>query len=339
MDRQRISTLLKASAAIPSRIPGWIRIVSGLLSLVAVLWFFSRRAGQTLDMVRQAWQPVSWLFLALAFLLLLVCMFIMALLWYGILRILGGRLPVPIAVRFYGLTLLPRYVPGMVWGYAGRALLCEREGISRKVAAASVVIEMALIVGSGFAIAILKYVSFHWLALVLLPAPILFVGLLVARARHETQVTGRLEQAARWYGCGVAYLGFWLLYGASTWLVALSVVPEIALRNVPEFIAVSAISWLAGFLAILVPSGLGVREAVFAVTIMPLAGSGAAVLIPLLARLIGMLAELAFFVLCLLFFRHRQDLAGEDSVGMGRDEGQRNPSGASPSPDPAGKRQ
>ena len=339
MDRQRISDLLKAAAAIPSRIPGWIRIVSGLLIFVAVLWFFARRAGQTLDMVRQTWQPVSWLFLVLAFLLWLLCLLIMALLWHGILRILGGRLAVPVAIGFYGLTLLPRYVPGMVWGYAGRSLLCERKGIPRKVAVASVVIEMALIVGCGFAIAVLKYLSFYWLALVLLPAPILLVGYLVARARHETQVTGRLERVALWYGCGIAYMAFWLLYGISTWLVAVSVVPEIALRNIPEFIAVSAISWLAGFLAILVPSGLGVREAVFAVTITPLVGSGGAVLIPLLARLIGMLAELAFFVPSLLLFRHRQDLTGEDSAHTGPDEGQRNPSAARPRPDPGPKRQ
>lgn len=318
MDRQRISNLLKASATVPSRIPGWIRAALGILIFAIVLWFFARRAGHTLDMVRQAWQPASWLFLVLAFLVLLVCLFIMALLWYGILRILGGRLPAPLALRFYGLTLLPRYVPGMVWSYAGRSLLCEREGIPRRVAAASVVTEVVLIVGSGFVIALLKYLSLSWLALVLLPALILLVGLVIARARHGVQLARQLERIATWYGYGVAYLGFWLLYGASTWLIALSVAPEIALQNASELIAVTAISWLAGFLAILVPSGLGVREAMFAVTLLPLVGSAGAVLIPLLARLTGMLAELVFFVLCLLFFRQRRDLDGQDTPHTGR---------------------
>lgn len=299
---RRIGTFL-TSVAKHARVPGWARTVMGAVVLVVILGFFACRAGQTLDMVRQAWQPVSWLYLALSFALLIIGLFVMALMWYGLLRTMGGRLPLLMALRFYGLTLLPRYVPGMVWGYAGRTLLCEQEGVPRKVAAGSAVVEVGLITGSGVIVAAAKYLAFGWIVLLGLPGVILLLGLLLAWSMHRRQWIARLTRVATWYGWALAYVGFWLLYGASSWFVVLSVVPGIGLSCAPDVIVSATMAWLAGFLVILVPSGLGVREGVFALTLTPIVGPAAGVFVPLIARLIGMSAEAAFFFLCVLLLR------------------------------------
>ena len=284
--------------------PGWVRTVLGVLILVTILGFFAGRAGQTLDTVRQAWQPVSWLYLALSFVTLLICLLILALAWYGLLRTLGGRLPLPVALRFYGLTLLPRYVPGMVWGYAGRTLLCEREGVPRKVAAGSAVVEVGLIVGTGVIVAATNYLSHGWIVLLTsLPGLILLFGFLLAWATHQRRWATRLTRAATWYGWGLVYIGFWLLYGASSWLVVLSVAPGIRLSSAPDVVVSATVAWLAGFLVVLVPGGLGVREGVFVLTLTPIIGPAGGTFVPLIARLIGMASEAVFSVLCVLLLR------------------------------------
>ncbi len=301
---QRVQGLLKSLAVL--RVPGWIRTIIGVLILAVVVCFFARRAGQTMDMVREAWQPVSWLYLISSYLLLLVCFFMMALMWYGVLRTMGGRLSLSAALRFYGITLLPRYIPGMIWGYAGRTVLCEKEGVARTIAAGSAVAEIALIVATGLSIALMKPFGPSWLGVVIMPPLILLLGSLATRLQSWRHGTSLVRQAAKWYGLALAYLAFWSLYGSSSWLVAMSVAPEAARSHPLEIILSSVIAWLAGFLAVFVPSGLGVREGVFSLTLTPIMGPAAGMFIPLLARLIGMLAEVTFFLICLLLFRNHR---------------------------------
>jgi uncharacterized membrane protein YbhN (UPF0104 family) len=280
-----------------------VRIAAGIVIPAIVLAFFARRAGQTVDMVRESWQPVSWLYITLSCLLLIVCLTLQALIWYGILRSMGGQLSLPSALRFYGLTLLPRYVPGMVWGYAGRALLCEREGVARHVAAGSAVVEVGLIFVAGCSLLLIPILGSIWLVLAGLPVLILLLGFLVASIKQSEPGKWQLRRAAIWYGWTLAYVCFWLLYGMSSWLAALSVVPEIGVQSLLEIAVRSTGAWLTGFLAILVPAGLGVREGAFALALTPITGPAGAVFIPLLARLLGLAAEATFFLLCLLLFR------------------------------------
>jgi len=279
-------------------VPVWARMLMGAIPLTIVLGFFAHHAGRTLDMVRQAWQPVSWLYLVLSFALLFICLFILALAWYGLLRTMGGRLPLLMALRFYGLTLLPRYAPGMVWGYAGRILLCEREGVPRRLSTSSAVAEVGLIVGSGVIVATMKYLTVGWIALVGAPGVGLLIGLLLAWLMHLRRWVTRLVGVATWYGWTLAYIGFWLLYGASSWLIVLSVAPGIEFSHAPDVIVSATVAWLAGFLVIFAPTGLGVREGVFALTLTPIVGPARSVFVPLMARLVGMSSEAAFFFLC-----------------------------------------
>jgi uncharacterized membrane protein YbhN (UPF0104 family) len=56
------------------------------------------------------------------------------------------------------------------------------------------------------------------------------------------------------------YVPAWVLVATSTWLVARSIDPDAPIARV-AFAAV--LSWIAGFAAVPVPAGAGVREAVF----------------------------------------------------------------------------
>jgi uncharacterized membrane protein YbhN (UPF0104 family) len=64
------------------------------------------------------------------------------------------------------------------------------------------------------------------------------------------------------------YVPAWLLIGGATWAVARALDPHASPARV---VMATAVSWLAGFLAVPVPGGVGVREAVFVATVGHLA--------------------------------------------------------------------
>jgi glycosyltransferase 2 family protein len=89
-------------------------------------------------------------------------------------------------------------------------------------------------------------------------------------------------------GVVASYLPAWLGIWAATWCVARSLDPDAPLLRIG---IATALSWTAGFVAVPVPAGAGVREAVFvAASGLPL-GLGATVAVG--SRLIFLLVDVA----------------------------------------------
>jgi uncharacterized membrane protein YbhN (UPF0104 family) len=245
----------------------------------------------------------------LAVAVLSLCLLIQATAWYAIVRLLGGRVGVVTALWAYGVTLLPRYVPGSVWGYTSRVLLLERRGVPARLSVASTVLEVALIVGSGALAALFALYRVipppaYWLVLAGLFI-IAGFGLVVLSRRYAAQTAPRahthsllrltLSQSfAAWLALGLVYVTFWVLYGMSTWLVAESLAPGACGNCFVEVVSGAALAWLGGFLVLFVPGGLGVREVALTLLLSPTLGAAEAALVALLARLAGMVAEVAF---------------------------------------------
>jgi hypothetical protein len=83
----------------------------------------------------------------------------------------------------------------------------------------------------------------------------------------------------------------WLGYGVALWLLARGLLPasELSLRLA---IAVFTASYLAGFLALLAPGGIGVREGVFILLLQGPLGIAAATALAVASRLLLTLTEL-----------------------------------------------
>lgn len=297
--KDRFHTIISRLSRLRSRvkIPGWLRTVSGTIVFIVVFGYLIYQISQTFTQLRQAWQPVSWLYLVLALAWWVLCLLLMAVLWYGILRTMGAKIPLSAAIRIYAASLLPQYVPGLVWGYVGRTVLCERQGIALRTAAGSSVIEVGLVVGSGLIIIASRYLPAVWYVplLLIVIGAIILSGIQLGRRRGAQDWVKRLTTVGVWYGWGIAYVGFWLLYGMANGLVALAVIPHPTLHSIIDIVTYSAVAWLAGFIVILVPSGLGIREGAFAFFLTPIVGPAKAAFIPLAARGIGITAEIILF--------------------------------------------
>jgi glycosyltransferase 2 family protein len=252
----------------------------------------------------------------------------------------GRRLPTLPALSFFFTTQLGRYTPGKVGLPAMRLAGAERLQISLPHMGAVTILEAATWLGSGLLVA-LTVLALHpslpagWEVLfgvwywVILGAGVitLTATLTIDRSRYLGAWSERwglggkgpllsprlpLWMFAHW----AAWIGHGMCLGA-----ALGASPSAG-----PFLGGSLILGIfAGFFALVVPGGMGVREAVFSMAAAPLIGPSRAIVLGLLARGLSLGAE----ILLALIFR---GLSAFEMRRSGLTAGAGAPSGHEPHP-------
>ncbi|MFQ5612218.1 MAG: lysylphosphatidylglycerol synthase domain-containing protein [Anaerolineae bacterium] len=99
------------------------------------------------------------------------------------------------------------------------------------------------------------------------------------------------------------YGAMWLLAGFSFYLLFNSVSEMGGLDKVPLAIGVFAFAWLAGFISVFSPGGIGVREGVIHLLLSPFVATPYPIAIALFSRVLWSLLEAIFFLIVLLIGR------------------------------------
>jgi hypothetical protein len=270
-----------------------------------------------------AWKiDPAWIGLSAACVWLMYALLIVA--WRTMLAGWGQPLEGWTAARIWTVSSLGKYLPGKVWAIAGMALMAQQAGVAPWAATGSAVILQVLAIGTGAAVAgltgvgeleathpgikagmaLLIATSVVGIALLLWP-PVLRRLLRLAAPGSESRpapaagaiVLGVLANSVAWVG-----------YGIALWLLARGVLPQTPLELSPS-IAVFTASYLAGFLALLAPGGLGVREGVFILMLQGPLGIAAATGLAVASRLLLTVTELGAAVPFLVFPRGRARVA------------------------------
>ena len=250
---------------------------AGLVIAAAGALFVVRSLVRDWDQASDAIAGASPGWLAAAPLLAAAGMTAIAVPWADAVRLLGGAVERGRAVAWYFVGELGKYVPGGIWPVLGRGeLLRKRGAVPGSVAYASVALSLVALYLAAMlvAVALLPFGLAGdddpgpalWL-LLLLPAGLLAlhprplrlaVSVLEGLARRPLDVTlPRWPDAVRLV---VSYTPAWALIAAATFSVARGLDPGAE----PGRVALAAVvSWIAGFLAVPAPGGIGVREAVF----------------------------------------------------------------------------
>jgi glycosyltransferase 2 family protein len=284
-----------AEAGEQARTRRWlIRVVLVVFLLLAV-WAVGSRWDEVLAALRQI-RPWA---VPVAFVPALTAMLSSFQVWRRLLTDLGSDLPRRPAARVYFLAQLGKYAPGSVWSVLTQMELARGHRVPRRsilvvgVLSAVLAVTCALVV----AVATLPFVAgeavgrfwWAWLALPLLLCllhPVVLgrsVDALLVRLGREP-----LLQRPSGRGVGTAALFqfcTWALLGLHAWVLAVGLGAP-ALQSLPVAIGGYALAHAAGQLAIGLPGGAGVREAVLTLvmaTVLPLA---AALVLALLSRMI-----------------------------------------------------
>lgn len=285
--------------------------------VLALAFLATLLASQWQQLQAFAWQVTpGWVLLALVILWLTWLLELNQ--WRFILGRLGGPLPYRRAAQIWFLSNIIRYIPGNVWQFLGMAEMAAANGVPRLVTLASIAIHQAISTLAGLVLAALYFAStgtvtwldtlrpLLWLAplaLVFLHPRILQWALNWALAlvkRPAVQVTLTLRDLLRLFG---AYLVVWLGFGLGFAALVRAFMPLPA-GAVPWLIAAFAAAYVLGYLSMLTPSGLGVREGVLVLLLEPLLPAPLPVVIALAARIWMTLGELGAAGVVALSLRH-----------------------------------
>lgn len=201
-----------------------------------------------------------------------------------------------------------KYIPGKIWGIAARGARLKTLGYSMHEIGRASYLEQVLLLLTGFWLAFLfayvVYGQLLYLGLLLLASIVLVMmkhgGVMIEwlvrffpAARSALEFIDVRLGSARFAGLSVAYALIWLCLSASFVFVSLSIMPlDLSPHNIAVFVLSLTAGYLAGFIAIFAPGGVGVREGVGAAilaTLMPLQD---AVVVMLLFRIWVVLWEL-----------------------------------------------
>ncbi|MFH1206990.1 MAG: YbhN family protein [Patescibacteria group bacterium] len=231
--------------------------------------------------------------------------------WHRLLKHFNATISFRDTYATYFQSLITRYIPGGIWNFISRAYLTSRLGFAKTQVLFLTIAESILTVVSGSALfLIIRPTTTASLQLTLLSI-ILILASVVALAmpniwtsiyrtffKKEIAIT-KIPWRVAGYLSGY-FIILWLANGLALLCLIRSIGGSLPSAHFLPLIAYYAMSWIIGFIILVVPSGLGVRETLFITLAGALVGAPIAIISAVLFRLVLVAAELINFFLSAL---------------------------------------
>lgn len=240
--------------------------------------------------------------LVLALIVSLAAMTAYAMTWGPALRAAGAE-PVPGMLAAYYAGGLGKYLPGGAWQYVGRAGLLVRRGVPVGAASASLVLEALASAAAAARLAPLAAGPAGLLA----AAAAVVVVLALARSGALGRLVRRVPgfgglELDRLPGLVARYVAVWIVFGVAFWLTARALF-DVPAADVLRYSGVFAAAWVAGFVVVIAPGGLGVREAVIVALLRGRLGEAEAIVLATASRIAFTIVDLGAGVPSLIALR------------------------------------
>jgi hypothetical protein len=316
----------------------WIKLAIGIL----IVFFIGRQFVRDLQRLDLRGRPLHFGWLAFAGLVYLLGLGFSGIYWRRLLGHLGVHPPVGASLWAYYLGHFGKHIPGKAWALILRASLVHRHGVRLGMGVLTSIYEVLATMAAGALLAAILFallgtdagpaldpmhllrvlweqpedvalsrtdavvLALALLAVTALPLqPVLFNLLSHRIIHHPSEHPHPPRIRFPWFveGLGWALLG-WLLLGASlaATLHGIAPGPYAALPTLGRLTAALSFSYVAGFVVIVTPNGLGVREffltllltpeIVHLLDVEPSEARGIAVLAVIVLRLVWTAAEL-----------------------------------------------
>jgi hypothetical protein len=275
-------TELDYETPVPKARNPWPRRIASTVLMVAIFYWMGHKIALHWDDVKGHADAVRWPVFFLASVMFAIFLFAFrAMQWRRILRGFGHDVPVAPAIRIWSTSELARYIPGVIMQVAGRAFLIAPYGVGKTICAASQILELIIFLLANILVGVSCMIAFgyrhlqgdarYWMLPLILLIPLLgglatptvFFGIM-------DRVMARMKKpplAARLSAFELAKLLGWSLLGLGWQSVAIFLIVSTPLGlHWDKFYVVAGtycLAWSAGFISVLNPGGLGVREGVF----------------------------------------------------------------------------
>jgi uncharacterized membrane protein YbhN (UPF0104 family) len=225
--------------------------------------------------------------------------------WRTLLRDLGTRLPVGVAARIFFVGQLGKYLPGSVWTVVAQADLGRDHDVPPRRSVAVSVVAMGISLAAALMLAAFTLpfaapgaAAHYWWVLLLLP--VLVVGLMPRSVSFLTHLLLKVlrreppDHEFSWFGVLRAlawYISSWLMIGLQVYVLCVALGAPRGGRTLPLAFGGSALAFSAGFIAILVPAGAVVREAVMIAVLSPILKPVPAGVVAVVSRLVATIGD------------------------------------------------
>jgi uncharacterized membrane protein YbhN (UPF0104 family) len=290
-----------------------LKLLLAAAILAGVGWQFYRDLWLNREQLQDlAWRP-AWLVLSAG--CYLAFLGTSGLFWRRLLRHYGQAPPTRVVLRAYFVGQLGKYVPGKAVALLMRGMMVRDHGVRLGLAILTSFYEVLTTMAAGAMVAAVVFIvqpprvldlSIHpaWAGLVLLAicgVPLLpaVVNRIVSRLAKRLQTSDAepvpaLDLATLVQGIALIACG-WGILGVGVWAGLCSVLPEpppLTARTWLECTGIMGLAYVAGFLAVFMPAGIGAREYVL-LSMLAFAGPGALIAAAvLLMRAAWTIAEL-----------------------------------------------
>ncbi|HEY53074.1 MAG TPA: hypothetical protein G4N94_06420 [Caldilineae bacterium] len=260
----------------------WRNILQTII-VVVILAFWGQVLVKNWDQLANYPWRISWPSLLQSLVVLMVELFLVSTIWWRALTLVGKPIPWRRGTAIWWQAQIARYIPGGVWDVAGRLVLGRRAGVDKRRMSASVGLEMGLQVLSAslFLLVALLFgadasVRAYWPFILLI-----IVGSLLI-------LTPPVFSALINWGLNILHrqpLILNITYGNLILLFLLRIIAHGALglafflfarglssipwSQAPLMISAYVGAWLIGYLAVFVPTGIGVREGALVLLLGP----------------------------------------------------------------------
>ena len=287
-----------------------IKYIIGFLVVAGTGYFFFAEFYKHYDSIAQFEFNIRWHYLCAAQFLLIAVLLAGTYFWQWLLEIITSqRISFRESLAIVTTSQLTKYLPGKVWSYAFQMMLLSKKGISKTVVLFA---NLFLAVTSLFASAFLGLLYFacfspaqtkFWLLLLFVFLIIYFgfiflnqpsLKLLVKIVQKLFKITINYTHIdVRWIIIfQLAYLLANAIFGITGYLLALGLGFSVSAQDIFAVAVSLIIADMIGFIVLIAPGGLGVREGIMFALLAALGDKNLALILPIGTRIMGMIADL-----------------------------------------------
>jgi uncharacterized membrane protein YbhN (UPF0104 family) len=278
--------------------------------IVIIFVFLIRNLVQSWSRIPFGDLHFNGFYLLISFIALIVHFLIYSKSWQEMMRTLGTDISFSQSWWMIATTQIAKYVPGRIWYMVGRIYVGRKEKMDGRNLAVSMVLETCLLlISSGVIFIISTVIVGAYNRTDLLICVITFIGAcIILNPRVISSITNFFLKIFKKpavkitvsYGSllklSVYFFGLWIAQIIGFYFLVNALYP-VGFLKIFNVAGAYTLSWIAGFVVVLVPGGLGIREGVMTLLLSRIISDPLAIVISFIARVwITVFEVVIFFV-------------------------------------------
>lgn len=302
----------------PERSKKYIKIALIILIVGAIVFFFAQEFKKNWDDILEKNFRINVYWLIASFVMVIAAYLANTLTWRQLINAYHKQLP-PITVKesiaIVNTTQLAKYIPGKVWSYAVQIYWLSKRGYSKsKVLFINIVATLSTLCAATF-IGVIIIAVFHakinsntsillilgiclaYSVFVFFHTPILNLIIILSNKFMKKKISPLKISLSQIIKTQLFYIITNLLFGLSIFLTCMAIGLDDNYSLNTLIVGSFLIGDVVGFLFIIIPGGLGVRESMMFFIIAGSYQKDVALVVPLATRLLTMTADISMGIL------------------------------------------